>query len=67
MIFHGIILYCSKEKTIFRRALLHSLNYTIFSDHIEYVRDFIGVDYVGIAGDFDGVTVYVVRNMYACM
>ena len=26
-----------------------------FSDHIEYIRDFIGVDYVGVSGDFDGL------------
>ncbi len=25
-------------------------------DHIEYVRDIIGVDYVGIGGDYDGTS-----------
>ncbi|MGQ0428399.1 MAG: membrane dipeptidase, partial [Gammaproteobacteria bacterium] len=26
------------------------------ADHIEYVRDLIGVDYIGIGGDYDGNT-----------
>ena len=28
-----------------------------FSDHIDYVKDLIGVDYVGIGADYDGVPV----------
>ena len=27
-------------------------------DHIEYVRKFIGIDHVGIGGDYDGVSEY---------
>jgi membrane dipeptidase len=27
----------------------------LFSDHINYVRDLIGADHVGIGGDYDGV------------
>lgn len=26
------------------------------ADHIDYIRDLIGVDYIGIGGDYDGIT-----------
>lgn len=29
---------------------------SVVADHIEYVRDLIGVEHVGIGGDFDGIT-----------
>ncbi|MBZ6377404.1 membrane dipeptidase [Pacificimonas flava] len=28
------------------------------ADHIDYVRDLIGVDHIGIGGDFDGISTY---------
>jgi membrane dipeptidase len=28
---------------------------TVVADHIEYIRDLIGVDHVGIGSDFDGI------------
>ena len=30
--------------------------FKIIIDHIDYIKDLIGVDYVGIGADYDGVT-----------
>jgi membrane dipeptidase len=27
----------------------------MFSEHISYIRDLIGVDHIGVGGDFDGI------------
>jgi hypothetical protein len=27
----------------------------LFSEHISYIRDLIGVDHIGVGGDFDGI------------
>ena len=28
----------------------------MFADHIEHIKNLIGVDHVGIGGDFDGIS-----------
>lgn len=30
------------------------------ADHIDYIKNLIGADYVGIGADYDGVPVYVI-------
>ena len=36
----------------------------IFSDHFDYVKNLIGVDYIGIGGDYDGVGSYVTFDYF---
>ncbi len=36
-------------------------NVILVSDHIDYIRDVAGVDYVGIGADYDGVPTWVKR------
>ena len=33
----------------------YSLTFILFTDHIDYIKNQIGVDYVGIGADYDGV------------
>ena len=30
-----------------------------FSDHYDYIKEFIGVNYLGIGGDYDGVSRFI--------
>ena len=41
--------------TLFDNLLIKA----IFVDHFDYVKNLIGVDYIGIGGDYDGVGSYV--------
>ena len=39
---------------------------TVFVDHIEYVTKMIGIDYVGIGSDYDGLDC-LPKNWHDCM
>ncbi len=41
-------------------------NISVFVDHIEYITKMIGVDYVGIGSDYDGLDC-LPKNWYDCM
>ena len=50
----------------FRIALIQCVS-CLFSDHIEYISRLIGHDFVGIGGDYDGVSrsvYYICINIY---
>lgn len=34
----------------------HNNNFMLTIDHMEYVRDLIGIDHIGIGSDFDGTS-----------
>ena len=39
--------------------LVHACFVAITTDHIDYIKNIAGIDYVGIGSDFDGIPVYV--------
>ena len=47
--------YLMINKGILRLLLCYNLT-SVFVDHMEYVRDLIGVEYIGIGSDFDGTS-----------
>ena len=46
--------------TLFYNLLIKA----IFVDHFDYVKNLIGVDYIGIGGDYDGVGSYVLFDFF---
>lgn len=36
------------------------------AEHIYYIRNLIGVDYIGVGGDFDGINKYVENEISQC-
>lgn len=51
---HPKIMAISKEMMSRMKELPPAVNVSDFVDHIDYMVDFMGIDYVGISSDFDG-------------
>lgn len=51
---HPRIMTISKEMTSLMKEVPPAVNVSDFVDHIDYMVDFMGIDYVGISSDFDG-------------
>ena len=47
--------YNQAERRLFAENPIYITPYTRIVDHIDYIKNLIGVDYVGIGSDFDGV------------
>ena len=53
--FKNILLYVISSHPWFDLSNLESHNFSFVLDHIDYVKNYIGVDYVGIGADYDGI------------
>ena len=55
----SIVSSLKKSVTLFKNVQStfseYSLTFILFTDHIDYIKNQIGVDYVGIGADYDGV------------
>jgi membrane dipeptidase len=47
--------YNDAERKLFAANPIYIAPYTRIVDHIDYIKKLIGIDYVGIGSDFDGV------------
>ncbi len=47
--------YAVAERELFAANPIYIAPYTRIVDHIDYIKNLIGIDYVGIGSDFDGV------------
>ena len=47
--------YATAERKLFAENPIFITPYTRIVDHIDYIKNLIGIDYIGIGSDFDGV------------
>ena len=47
--------YNEAERKLFAENPIYIASYTRIVDHIDYIKNLIGIDYIGIGSDFDGV------------
>ena len=47
--------YLEAERKLFTENPIYNIDYKRIVDHIDYIKKLVGIDYVGIGSDFDGV------------